>query len=125
MSDTGKSKPKPALKKDDKGARIKAAQAKRAERMAALQKLKDGKYKYHRFVDREDKQGRPVKTLQVHMKLNPERAKAQPGYYCPAGPGMRSVPADGRWYDLTDYLRKRLISGCVVECPPPKKAAKE
>jgi hypothetical protein len=116
MSDKGKA----TVKKNAKAERVAKARAAQAKRHAELQRLKDGDYKHFRYVDREDEDGRPVKVLQVHMQLNPEHVKAQPGYYCPAGPGLRSVPAEGRWYDLSDYLRKRLISGCVVECPPPK-----
>jgi hypothetical protein len=102
-----------------KAERVKAARAKQAERAKQLQRLKDMDYDHSRIIKRVV-DGQTVSVLQVHVQPNPERAKQQPGYYCPAGPGLRPVPAKGRWYDLTDYMRKRLISGCVTQCPPPK-----
>jgi hypothetical protein len=74
--------------------------------------------RHKRWREFTDGRGRKRQVMQVHLKAAPERVKAHPGFYCPAGPGRRPVSADGRWYDLTDFLRKRLRSGDVVTCAP-------
>ena len=82
------------------------------------------KIKYKRWREWKDGRGRMRKVLQVYLKVNPDRVKAHPGFYCPAGPGRRPVSAEGRWYDFTDFLRKCLRSGDVVACAPEKPKTK-
>jgi hypothetical protein len=35
-------------------------------------------------------------------------------YRCPAGPGLRPIPAEGRWYDMTSFLHRRVLCGDAV-----------
>jgi hypothetical protein len=36
-------------------------------------------------------------------------------FICPAGPGMRPVPAGGQWYPVTNYLLRQVRSGALAE----------
>lgn len=83
------------------------------------------KIKHKRWREFTDRKGRARKVLQVCVRANPRRAKKHPCFVCPAGPGRRPVDAEGRWYDFTDYLRKRLRGGDVVSCAPPKTKTKD
>ncbi len=41
-------------------------------------------------------------------------------FICPAGPGLGPIPQGGRWYDVTDYLRRAVASGDAAEGQPPQ-----
>jgi hypothetical protein len=43
---------------------------------------------------------------------------------CKAGPYEPPIPKEGRWYELTNYLWKRLRVGDAVEGKPPTEAVK-
>ena len=64
------------------------------------------------------------RVLQAFLAPPPERVKANPFYRCPAGPGRRPVPSEGRWYDVTSYRLRRFLQGDLVNPAPPKDTAK-
>lgn len=86
--------------------------------------MREAVLKHTRFDTDQD--GR--KKLSAFLAVPPERIKANPFYRCPAGPGRRDVPSEGRWYIMTEYLRRRVACGDLVCVAPPKtdkpKAAK-
>lgn len=58
---------------------------------------------------------------------NAETYSAGPDkFICKAGPGLGPIPREGRWYDVTDYLLRRVRAGDAAEGIPPveKKPAK-
>lgn len=64
------------------------------------------------------KPGRTKKITEVF--LVPGKAFVDyPNYRCPAGPGLRDVPAGGQWYELTTYLYRRCQTGELDEGTPP------
>ena len=66
------------------------------------------------------------KVLQAYLALPQERLKQNPHYRCPAGPGRPSVTEKGRWYDMTEYLFRRVKQGDLVCAKPPgRKPAKK
>jgi hypothetical protein len=71
-----------------------------------------------------NKTGRVKKITEVYLVPGAAHAD-EPNYRCPAGPGLRDVPADGQWYALTVYLRRRCQTGELDEgAPPAEKKAK-
>jgi hypothetical protein len=101
--------------KKERIAKAQEAQKAKAEFFARLDR---DEYLHTRQREHVDSKGRKRYTLQVHLAPNPERLKSHPCYRVPAGPGRRPVPNAGRWMDMSDYLRKRIRSGCLVECAP-------
>lgn len=65
-----------------------------------------------------NKPGRVKKVLEAFFVPGPN-AKTYAGgegkFRCPGGSGMGPIPRNGRWYDVTDYLRKCVRSGDAAE----------
>lgn len=91
--------------------------------MADLPEIKNPRY---REVER--KKGRRVKRIaQVFLVPGPNADKYPNGpdaFMCPAGPGLGPIPRSGRWYDVTDYLLRRMRDGDAAEGVPSSPAPK-
>ena len=78
---------------------------------------RDYKIKNPRYEERMlPGKSKPKKILQVYLIPGHH----YDGYICPAGPGLRPIPKEGKWYDLTDYLWKRLLCGDAQEGDPSR-----
>jgi hypothetical protein len=77
----------------------------------------DSKLKYLRYEERIiPGKKRPKKIPMVFLIPGHDFE----GYVCRAGPGLRPIPKEGKWYEYTVYLAKRLRCGDAVEGVPPE-----
>lgn len=91
--------------------------------MADLPVLKTQRY---REVPR--RKGDGMRKIPEAFFVPGPNAEKYPGgperFRCPGGPGMGPIPKEGRWYDVTAYLLRRVRDGDAAEGVPPKKDPK-
>lgn len=94
--------------------------------------------KTQRYREEPRKKGDGVKRIPEAFFIPGPNAEKYPGgpgkFRCPGGPGMGPIPSEGKWYDVSVYLLRRVLSGDAAEGSPqqdkpkppkaePKKAA--
>lgn len=89
--------------------------------MSDLPVLKTQRYRDERRANSD----RTKRVAEAFFVPGPNAEKYPNGadaFRCPAGPGMASIPKEGRWYDVTTYLLKCVRSGDAAEGSPPTPA---